>query len=260
MRPLSRNFEGRVAVVTGGGSGIGAAISTALARRGATVIICHETQQMTDDYARKLSGDGYRIDGIGADLSSAAGCRKIIDNVFSRYGKIDFLVNNAGITGPPALAAFLDSTDEHLDLVIDVNLKAVFRCGREAARRMADAGQGVIINIASVNAFSASPDTAAYMASKAGVVGLTKSMALELASRGIRVIAIAPGNIDVGKPDFLPLGEVHPRINWWHNRNIPLGRRGTPEDIASAACFLLSDEASYITGATMLVDGGMLSY
>jgi 3-oxoacyl-[acyl-carrier protein] reductase len=253
-----RNLEGCVAIVTGGGTGIGAAVTSALGDRGASVVICHETQAVADACAQALGRP--EVLAIGADLRTAEGCNQLVGLTVSKYGRVDVLVNNAGITGKPALAPFLDEPDEHLDLVIDVNLKAVFRCGRNAARWMTKTGRGVIINIASVNAFAASPDTAAYMAAKAGVVGLTKAMALELAPRGIRVIAIAPGNIDVGKPEYRSADTVQEGLAWWSAPTIPLGRRGRPADIASLAAFLCSDEASYITGQTIIVDGGMLIY
>jgi NAD(P)-dependent dehydrogenase (short-subunit alcohol dehydrogenase family) len=258
MPPSGETFEGRVALVTGGGTGIGAAISAALADRGAKVMICHEDQALADRRAECLGEGDREIAAVGADLGSAAGCRYAVTRSLERFGRLDILVNNAGITGDPALSAFLDTSDEHLDLVIDVNLKGVFRCSREAARWMSGHGGGVIVNIASVNAYVASPHTAAYMAAKAGVVGLTKAMALELAPAGIRIVGIAPGNIDVGKVNGALAETPYPELPWWHHRYAPLGRRGTPDDIAAIAVFLCSDCASYVTGETILVDGGML--
>jgi NAD(P)-dependent dehydrogenase (short-subunit alcohol dehydrogenase family) len=251
------DLAGRVALVTGGGTGIGAAISAGFVARGASVVICHEDQALADELATK-AGAGERIIGVGADLATARGCHEVVQRTLAVHGRVDFLVNNAGVTGRPALGPFLEFSDEHLDLVVDVNLKAVFRCCREAARWMSAAGQGVIVNIASVAAFAAQQHAAAYVAAKAGVVGLTRSLAFELASSGIRVVAVAPGDIDVGARSWSTTQEdTDP--GWW-TRRTPLGRRGLPIDVASVVMFLCSDGAGFITGETVVVDGGLLTY
>jgi NAD(P)-dependent dehydrogenase (short-subunit alcohol dehydrogenase family) len=240
---VSRPFDARVALVTGGGTGIGAAI----------------TAQQADKAAVALAAPGRAISGVGGDLADAQACNAIVAEVIARHGRIDILVNNAGITGPPATGAFLDFTDAHLDAIIDVNLKAAFRCGREAARDMAArGGGGVIVHISSVGAFAAQHRASAYVAAKAGLVGLTKAMAFELAPHGVRVVAIAPGDIDVSDPPH-PENGTPLRTQWWE-RNTPLGRRGVPDDIASMVTFICSDAASFVTGQTIIVDGGWLTY
>jgi NAD(P)-dependent dehydrogenase (short-subunit alcohol dehydrogenase family) len=190
---------GRVALVTGGGTGIGAAISAVLADRGATVAIVQPEQAMADDLAHRLRVGERRVLGIGADLSGAAGCSHAVSACLEQCGALDVLVNNAAVTGDPALGDILDFSDEQLDLIVDVNVKAVFRCSRDAARHMAGKG-GVIVNIASVGAYAAQHRATAYVASKAAVCGMTRGMAFELAPYGIRVVAVAPGDIDLSPP------------------------------------------------------------
>jgi len=250
---------GRVALVTGGGTGIGAAISRRFLAEGTRVVICHEDQRLSDELAEALAGRDGGVVAVGADLATAEGCREAVARTIETCGRIDVLVNNAAVTGRPALAPFVEASDEHLDLVIDLNLKGVFRCSREAARFMCDAGSGVIVNVASVGAYAAQQHAAAYVASKAGVVGLTRSLAFELAPRGVRVVAVAPGDIDVGARAWTAKGEPDSDPGWW-TRKIPIGRRGVPADIAGTVSFLCSDDASYLTGQTITVDGGLLTY
>lgn len=249
-------LRGRVALVTGGGTGIGAAITTRLADAGAIVVLGQQTLAEADEAVDRLSGAGRRISGAAGDLATAAGCHDLIATVLDRHGRIDILVNNAGVTGPPATGEFLDFSDSQLDTVIDVNLKAAFRCSRDAARDMARRGSGVIVNIASVAAWAAQVRASAYVASKAGLVGLTRGIAFELAPHGIRAVAVAPGDVEVRTIDDMPSNAADRR--WL--RDTPLGRRGQPEDIASVVAFLCSDAAAFVTGQTVVVDGGWLSY
>jgi NAD(P)-dependent dehydrogenase (short-subunit alcohol dehydrogenase family) len=192
------------------------------------------------------------IETIGFDLATSAGCVAMVDSCHRRWGRIDILINNAAITGPPALASFLDSDDGHLDAVIDLNLKGAFRCSREAARHMVHGEGGVIVNIASVGAHAAQSNAAAYVAAKAGLVGLTRALAFDLAPRGVRVVCVSPGDIAL-QPGPAPPGDEWARVT-------PLMRRGTPRDVADAVAFLCSEQASFITGSELIVDGGWLTY
>lgn len=240
---------GKAAVVTGGTTGIGAAITSRLAAEGARVVAGRFDASQPSFDARD---DVYVFTG---DLRKPVACVEVVRACVERFGQIDVLVNNAAVTGGPALAPFLEADDEHLDAVIDVNLKAAFRCAREAARLMR-AG-GVIVNIGSVAAYAAQSEAAAYVASKAGLLGLTRSLALELAPYGIRAVFIAPGDIDTDASRDLggPTADERP----WQRRT-PLGRRGHPEDVAAAVAFACSDDASFVTGASLVVDGGWLAY
>jgi NAD(P)-dependent dehydrogenase (short-subunit alcohol dehydrogenase family) len=246
-------LAGRVALVTGGGTGIGAGITATLADRGARVVIVQPDQSAADELAARLSVGGADVRGVGADLVGAAACAEAVAACIALHGRIDILVNNAAVTGPPATGDLLEFPDARLDAIIDVNVKAAFRCSRDAARHMTGRG-GVIVNVASVGAFAAQYQASAYVASKAALVGLTRGMAFELARYGIRVAAVAPGDIQT-----VP-GDDAPPVGAWWERQAPLGRRGTPLDVARAVAFLASDDAGYITGETVTVDGGWLSY
>ena len=246
----------RVALVTGGGTGIGAGITRGLAERGTTVVLAQPTEQHATMTAAQFAAEGLPVSGVGADLATADGCRRAVAFTLTKHGRIDILVNNAAITGAPAVTPFLRVTDDQLDEIVDVNLKAVFRCARLAAEDMQKRSAGVIVNISSVGAYAAQLGAAAYVATKSALVGLTRGLALDLAPMGIRVVGVAPGDIDLapGGPRPAPIPD-----NWWE-RYTPLGRRGTPADIAAAVAFLCSDEASFITGETLVVDGGWLTY
>jgi NAD(P)-dependent dehydrogenase (short-subunit alcohol dehydrogenase family) len=234
-------------------------------------VLAQSTQAKAEAAVAELATGSRTISGVGADLASAQACGEIVATVLERHGRIDILVNNAGITGTPATGTFLDFSDEHLDAVIDVNLKAAFRCARNAARDMATRGTGVIVNISSVAAYAAQLEASAYVASKAGMVGLTRAIAFELAPLGIRAVCVAPGDIVVDGP-AVPAAPAVPAVpgaageaeapepNRRWLRDTPLGRRGTPDDVASMVTFLCSDGASFITGETILVDGGWLAY
>lgn len=246
----------RIALVTGGGTGIGAGITRWLAERGTAVVIAQATAEHAEAAAATLAAEGLPVTGVGADLATAAGCAHAVAGTIERHGRIDLLVNNAAVTGAPALGDVFDFSDEQLDAVVDLNLKAAFRCARLAAADMRRRSGGVIVNISSVGAYAAQRDAAAYVATKAGLVGLTKGLALDLAPYGIRVVGVAPGDIDLEPGGPRP---AIPSSDWWR-RHTPLGRRGTPADVAAAVGYLCSPEAGFVTGETLVVDGGWLSY
>lgn len=250
-----RQFDGRVALVTGGGTGIGAGISARLADLGAAVMIGQSSDTSAKTVLRSLERSNRNIAAAGFDLATPHGCQALVAACQRRFGRLDFLINNAAVTGGGALSPFLESDDRHLDRVIDVNLKGAFRCSREAARLMVAQGGGVIVNIASVAAHAAQKHAAAYVASKAGLVGLTRALAFELARHGIRVVCVSPGDIAV---DGAPDASASPPDQW--SRGTPLGRRGVPNDVAGCVAFLCSPDAAFLTGVELVVDGGWLSY
>lgn len=244
-------------LVTGGGTGIGWAISSAFAAQGAFVAIGQRTEREAKAAEARLRARGGKAFGVGADLASAEGCHQLLVRAAEALGGLDVVVNNAALTGSPALAPFADFDDDLLDLVIDVNLKAPFRVARDALPYMGPGG--VIVNISSVGGFASQQDAAAYCASKGGLEMLTKALAIELASRRIRVVGVAPGDIATARARAADRMRATSNIGRF-SRTTPIGRRGRPEDIANAAVYLASDKASFVTGTTMVVDGGWLAY
>lgn len=244
-----KEFEGRVAAVTGARRGIGAEIALALAERGATVALVGRTFEGSDALERVSAANGGRAKAFLCDVSSSGDVARTFAEIEKEFGKIDFLVNNAGIVRDGLVARM---SDDDFDDVVRNNLRSVFLCTRAVARGMVRARFGRIVNIASVAALSPTAGQANYAASKAGVVAFTVSTARELASRGITVNAIAPGLVETDMTASLP-----EKLKAEYLSRIPAGRAGTPRDVANAAVFLLSDAASYVTGQTLAVDGGL---
>jgi 3-oxoacyl-[acyl-carrier protein] reductase len=239
------SLDGKVALVTGGSRGIGAAISRELARAGAKVAVNYRAgEEAADEVAGEIGGLA-----IQADVSNPEEVKALIERVEGELGDIDAVVNNAGITRDTLIARM---TDDDWETVIDTNLRGTFNTCRAVSRKMLRRRAGSIVNLSSVVGLHGNPGQANYAASKAGIIGLTKALARELGARGVRVNAIAPGYISTELTDVLP-EEARGLIL----QNTPLGRLGEPEDVAGAVRFLCSDEAAFITGEVLLVDGGL---
>ena len=245
-------LKGRVAIVTGGARGIGLACATAFVREGARVVIADIDVKSGSAAARKL---GKQARFQRCDVGNARQARALVRAAITKFGRLDILVNNAGIIHT---AEFLDLAEADFDRVLRVNLKGAFLVGQAAARQMVRQGAGgAIVNMSSVNAVLAIPNQVPYVASKGGLNQLTKVMALALAPHAIRVNAIGPGTIatELARKAVLGSEEARRRIL----SRTPLGRLGTVEEVAAVAVFLVSDEASYLTGQTIYPDGGRLA-
>ncbi|HZD06254.1 MAG TPA: 3-oxoacyl-[acyl-carrier-protein] reductase [Longimicrobiales bacterium] len=247
-REPGRELEGQVAVVTGGSRGIGLAIARALADGGARVAILARDGDRARAAAGGLGGDGHG--GFSCDVADPRQVGESVAAVVSDLGEPDILVNNAGVTRDNILVRL---KDEDWNEVIDINLKGAFNMTRAVARGMMKRRGGVILNITSVVGLTGNPGQANYAASKAGLVGLTRSVARELASRNVRCNAIAPGYIATDMTAELTEDQTRAL-----RERIPLGRLGDPEDVAAAARFLAGPRARYITGQILVVDGGMV--
>ena len=244
-------LAGKIAVVTGASRGIGRAIAIRLAGEGATVVINYNgSKEKAEEVKQEIEGAGGKAAVCQCNVADFDQCQAFIQKVIDEFGRIDILVNNAGITRDGLL---MKMSEEDFDQVIETNLKGAFHTIRFASRQMLRQKSGRIINLSSVVGVTGNAGQANYAASKAGVIGLTKSAARELASRGITVNAIAPGFIE---PDMTSV--LSEKVKEGAAAGIPLGVFGKPEDVAAAAAFLASDEAGYITGQVLHVDGGMV--
>lgn len=243
-------LEGKVALVTGGGKGIGKAIAAALAAEGAAVVInYHGSVKKAEETVAEIEAAGGKAEAVQCDVAEFNACKEMIDQIIQKYGRLDILVNNAGITRDGLL---MKMSEEDFDSVIQTNLKGAFNCTRHVARQMIKQKGGRIISISSVSGVLGNAGQANYSASKAGIIGLTKAAARELASRGITVNAIAPGFIVTDMTEVLS-----DSIKASVTETIPMKRFGETKDIARTALFLASEDAKYITGQVICVDGGM---
>jgi NAD(P)-dependent dehydrogenase (short-subunit alcohol dehydrogenase family) len=255
------DLTGRVALITGGGTGIGRGISRSLAEAGAAVVLAQRRGDLAEAYAAELTAAGHRAVGTTLDVRSRAEVRAALQLATEHFGLVDILINNAAITGSPAVQMFLDTSDEHLDLVLDVNLRGAFVCAQEAARGLVAAGRpGVVIHISSVGAFAGQEGATVYCAAKSGMTGLTQAMSLELAPHQIRVVGVAPGDIATEASANIRTDVRTAGATGTYLRQTPLGRQGRAEEIGDVVAFLASDAASFVTGTTVLVDGGFLAY
>ncbi len=243
-------LEGKVAVVTGASRGIGRAVALRLAREQAAVVINYNgSREKAEEVVREIEAAGGTACAMQCDVSDFQACETFFQEVVQRFGRVDILVNNAGVTRDGLL---MKMSEEDFDKVVDTNLKGAFNCIRFVARTMLRQKSGRIISMSSVVGVAGNAGQANYAASKAGVIGLTKSAAKELASRGITVNAIAPGFIETDMTAVLS-----EKVKEASVAQIPMGQFGSAEDVANLAAFLASDEAKYITGQVIHVDGGM---
>jgi len=244
------DLSDRVAIVTGSGRGIGRAIALKLAEAGASIVV-NDVGDMAP--AEEVAGEIRKLGRdslvISADVIQSADVASLVDTVVEKYGKVDILVNNAGITRDQLI---MRMSDDDWDKVLEVNLKSVFLCSKAVLRHMMKQRWGRIVNISSIVGLIGNPGQANYSSSKAGIIGLTRTIAKEVASRGITANAIAPGFIDTAMTQQLPEERRQALMD-----QVPLGFLGTPRDVAEAVAFLASEEARYITGQVLTVDGGI---
>lgn len=247
---MSKLLEGKTAIVTGGARGIGRAISVKLAKEGANVVICDLViNEVAEETVKLIEAEGVKAAAIPANVTVPEDCDSLFKQAVEMFGKVDILVNNAGVTRDNLI---MKMKEEEFDLVIATNLKGTYNMMKSAARPMMKARYGRIVNISSVVGVYGNAGQVNYSASKAGVIGMTKSLAKELGSRGITVNAVAPGFIETDMTKVLPEDIKSQMV-----KNIALGRPGQPEDVAKVVAFLASDEAAYVTGQVVEVAGGM---
>jgi 3-oxoacyl-[acyl-carrier protein] reductase len=249
LRSMSKRLEGKVALVTGGAQGIGRAIALLFAREGARVAISDINLEKARETGREVEAIGQEALAIGGNVADAQEAEAMVQQTVEKFGRLDILVNNAGITRDQIL---LRMKEEDWDRVLSVNLKGTFHLTKAGLRPFLKQKAGKVVNIASVTGQMGNAGQANYAASKAGVIGFTKSIAREYASRNIQVNAVAPGFIETAMSQAIPQKEREVLI-----QQIPVARLGTPEDVAEAVLFLSSPAADYITGQVLNVNGGM---
>jgi len=242
-------LAGKVALVTGGAQGIGKAVALLLARNGADIVVSDINLEKAEETAKEVQTLGRKALATKVDVATLGDVEKMVEAILVQFGKVDILVNNAGIARDKLI---LRMTEEDWDAVLNINLKGTFNCTKAVVRHMSKQKSGKIVNIASVVGEMGNAGQGNYAASKAGVIGFTKTIAREFAQRGINVNAIAPGYIKTPMTDALP-----DKVKEELKRLIPLDRLGKPEDVAEAVLFLVSESANYITGQVLNVNGGI---
>lgn len=244
------NFTGKTAVVTGGSRGIGRAVCLELARQGANIVLCYAgNEHSAAETAAACEQLGVKAIAVQCNVADAQAVKAVMDAALSAFGRIDILVNNAGITRDGLLMMM---KEDDFDAVLNANLKGAFLCMKAVTRTMMKQRYGRIVNLSSVVGLRGNAGQVNYAASKAGIIGMTKSAAKELASRGVTVNAVAPGFIDTDMTAAMPEAAKAATL-----AAIPMGRLGAAEEVAKAVVFLASEEAAYVTGQVLAVDGGM---
>lgn len=247
---MERELTGKVALVTGASRGIGRSIACALAKEGATVLVNYNgSKERALEVVEEIASAGGSAEAVGCDVSDFAACGAMIEEIIAKYSHVDILVNNAGVTKDNLI---MRMSEEDYDRVLDINLKGAFNTIRHLSRQFLKQRAGKVINIASVSGVLGNPGQANYSASKAGLIGLTKAVARELAVRGICVNAVAPGFIDTEMTQAMPEKTRDAAV-----ATVPMAKMGSTDDIANAVVFLAGDKSNYITGQVICVDGGM---
>lgn len=247
---MERELTGKVALVTGASRGIGRAIACALAKEGAFVLVNYNgSKERALEVVEEIKNNGGDAEAVGCDVSDFVACGTMIEEMITKYSHVDILVNNAGVTRDNLI---MRMSEEDYDKVLDINLKGAFNTIRHLSRQFLKQRAGKVINIASVSGVLGNPGQANYSASKAGLIGLTKAVARELAVRGICVNAVAPGFIDTEMTQAMSEKTREAAVT-----TIPMQKMGTTEDIANAVVFLAGNKSNYITGQVLCVDGGM---
>jgi NAD(P)-dependent dehydrogenase (short-subunit alcohol dehydrogenase family) len=249
---MNLSFENKVALVTGAGSGMGLATAQAFAEAGAAVVLTDVNEQSIRSAAEELVGGGHRALAVRCNVADEAEVAAMVAQTVSTFGRLDAAFNNAGVM-PPAVET-ADASGEDFDRVTAINLRGVWNCMKYELRQMREQGRGAIVNCSSIGGLIGNPGRAIYHASKHGVIGLTKSAALEYAARGIRINAVCPGTIETPMVADMMAKESVTTADF--QRDLPIGRLGRPEEIAAAVLWLCSDGASFVIGHALAVDGG----